>query len=62
MSISWGLYRSTTPDYHPAAETKATNNEERMRRLEDKLDSLALLCQAQWESRWSRPRPTSWPV
>ena len=49
----WGMYQSGS-DTQAAmgaarAESAATNLREQLRILEDKVDSLALVCQAQWE-------------
>jgi hypothetical protein len=49
MSISWGSYRLPA---HPGTERSGPSTdvlEHRFRHLEQKLDHLALLCQAQWE-------------
>jgi len=48
----WNMYHHNASSAQVAAgraETKALNIQEHLNILEDKIDSLALICQAQWE-------------
>jgi hypothetical protein len=52
MSLMWGIYRQDSVRAEGQAlraQGKARSVELRLKVLEDRLDSLALVCQAQWE-------------
>lgn len=53
MSIFWGMYHetgaATAASAAGRAESVARSVQDKVRTIEDRVDSLALLCQAMWE-------------